>query len=670
MKKFKNKNIILGLIAILMVMSVGFVVNSYYVDSPKSSKPTYYSEALDRNFTEDGKVIYDENEKKLSVQDDTIATNLAKNKDNMITPSQQGWDGLKPATNIETTNKTKKDRVLITKGLEINKTAKVDSKGTEKAVADIKFYQEFEEDGVIKTIALGDTGTDGKLAIPQNKLVPGESYIVERVNTTETEPIKGKVDGVEKQFNEKRTPVYVDPEIRFLGEVEEDKLISYKDLREQIAKQNSLTNDTNLWGENTSETGAWLKFYNNKDKRLYYVAKTPIATSISKDNMKQLGLFDGVTVRLPEDPNNTQKMRSVIVRALSGEQNIKTVQNAEEITKRGSEWCNYIESIITPKSGSNTDYKLGNYDFSVDLNSNWLKEDKTGTKTFGEFRPIIQVGNCYDEACFDGEVEGTDFITYDKLITKIKENKNDPQTPFNIGTPTQLSGKEKDSGGNWLKIYDARENKTLYISKKPITYNLSWNSIYNAGAVYGLDMLNKDGTPKKSNLGFEQGIGVYEGNNTPPSEYKGKILTINGKNYIVRLLKGFNTSVNNGNPNIPSNGYQGEGITNHSEWNRYILPLVKAESGQRWGSSTKSKTFLEEELQDNTIQLAEYKWFGDLTSGNGERNWTQEFAENNRQYRAYRGYNNANNGAALSYSSNSNYTDYNRGFRPVLEEIN
>lgn len=89
---------------------------------------------------------------------------------------------------------------------------------------------------------------------------------------------------------------------------------------------------------------------------------------------------------------------------------------------------------------------------------------------------------------FLGEVKGTDFITYKELLDQIGSDS--------VGTPLDLGNDAKDNngektGGNWLKIYDAREEKTLYIAKKPITNNVSWGMLFNAGVVYGTDTLTQ-----------------------------------------------------------------------------------------------------------------------------------------------------------------------------------
>ena len=292
------------------------------------------------------------------------------------------------------------------------------------------------------------------------------------------------------------------------------------------------------------------------------------------------------------------------------------------------------------------------------------------------FRPVLEEipQNCYDGACFEGEVKGTDFITYDTLRKEIRQNGK-----YNIGSDLGL-GNDTDTGGNWLKTHDYKEGKTVYIAKKPLTNNVTWNQLCSAGVVFGLDQVNKDGTLKPQFKTPENCGGTY----------KPKIITKNNKIYIVRLLK--TTKENKPNENLTTDWQIFYTTTVlGSEWNRYILPLVK---DYRYGSNTfeqleeslkkgGKKGYLEDKNFD--IQLAEYNWFGDLILGtskelycyrgyiqknygdNGQYSWMQELTDDSS--RAIRG-----SGGIIGGAVNVNGTypitmeDY-YGFRPVLEEI-
>ncbi len=82
----------------------------------------------------------------------------------------------------------------------------------------------------------------------------------------------------------------------------------------------------------------------------------------------------------------------------------------------------------------------------------------------------------------------------------------------------------------WLKF--ALDNKTLYIAKKPYRRSTSWNQLNITGIVYG------------------------------------KEVTIQGKQYICRLIKGFNN-----NPANIANGTYDPEPTWGSEWNRLMYPI-------------------------------------------------------------------------------------------------
>ena len=261
---------------------------------------------------------------------------------------------------------------------------------------------------------------------------------------------------------------------------------------------------------------------------------------------------------------------------------------------------------------------------------------------------------------------------------------------------------DRPTGGNWLKIYDARGGKTLYIAKKPLTNGVSWDDLFKAGVVYGTDQIDiskiqPDGTIKQ------------EAPYTGDKGYKPKIIKIKDssgkeKTYIVRLLKGHNPNIYKGDPNKKITELKSKDVIQGSEWNRYILPLVK---DYRIGASTNNNDYIEEALRktkkqganipideylgdknDYTIQLASYNWFVDLTLGTdsstkpykyrgtyvknfgyyGQRSMTQEYFKYDN-YRSNRGGVNSNTGANYISCQYTKFPDDECGFRPVLEEI-
>lgn len=220
---------------------------------------------------------------------------------------------------------------------------------------------------------------------------------------------------------------------------------------------------------------------------------------------------------------------------------------------------------------------------------------------------------------FLGEVKGTDFITYDELLTEIGKQGS-------VGITLDL-GNDSTTGGNWLKIYDARLEKILYIAKKPITNYVSWETLN------GLGLVN------------------------------GKIVTIHAseqksKTYKVRLING----VLNGNSE--SKG---------SEWNRFILPLVKY-NRYGYGSTTQLEDALKEKFNDDyKIQITKYNWFGDLTVEDSNKGEYGQFTWTQMKYASFfnlRGSDRSYFGAASRSRSVTTVIGGFHGFRPVLEEIN
>lgn len=323
---------------------------------------------------------------------------------------------------------------------------------------------------------------------------------------------------------------------------------------------------------------------------------------------------------------------------------------------------------------------------------------------------------------FLGEVKGNNFITYNELLSEItdipedeiktKDGKNyegsnlkykrttsdNGVVDINIGNVLE-KGNNSSTGGNWLKIYDARKGKTLYIAKKPLTNYVSWDNLYKAGVVFGPEYINtKRGDPNLGKIKTKEELGEEIYNNfksfekrkievdyftkIPYGEYQAKIIEINKKRYIVRLLIGLNTVA----PNKPSSS--GLGVTGGSEWNRYIIPLVK---DYRYGKDSSDN--IEEELKsleniwnigessNFKTQLATYNWLVDLLlkpenstylgyNSKGDYSWTYEYETLNYYDKTNRGSYSSNQGAARAGSGDHRYSISSYGFRPVLEEIN
>lgn len=404
---------------------------------------------------------------------------------------------------------------------------------------------------------------------------------------------------------------------------------------------------------------------------------------------------------------------------------------AESLTK--SEVEGKTEDEIKQKLTCNTSYEK--------IYKNWVTKDNGELKIPTNELPLYNqtiietpdMKDTYNQIKLDiyvdpgnrflGEVKGKDFITYADLLKEIKDDgKHKIGSDLGLGNDTGKAKMGTDTGGNWLKIYDAREGKILYISKKPLTNYVSWQDLYKAGVVYGPDQVLDESGKLKTEIEFNIDEYIKDsssktGNKLPP--YKPKTVNFNGKTYLIRLLKGTSRPDPN-NTGITYRDYYSEEDLTKSEWNRYILPLTKHYRYGYWSSDdtdngTKRYTrYVGEELtkdkdgnryaipnSDETvnkenaytspkgwkIELSTYNWFGDLTLGayqtfwydgensdttgiysKGQYSWMQESLSGGER-RAFRGSGSLDYGAAGTNTLCPGSLYYYYGFRPVLEEI-
>ena len=286
-------------------------------------------------------------------------------------------------------------------------------------------------------------------------------------------------------------------------------------------------------------------------------------------------------------------------------------------------------------------------------------------------RDALLLNSAYDEMAFLGETKGTDFITYEKLIEDIIQEKN-----CYAGTPLEL-GKDTETGGNWLKFMDFKYKRngrprTFYVSKKPVTNNLSKTDIFNMGCLYGLDILKDNG-----DIDPRSKVADY---------YKPKFFEINNQRFIGRLLHG----AGNFGDCINKQEKLDYNKINCSEWYRTILPITRAyrfgvttfnlgehqnlDLKQGKGESMKKRVY--------NIELAQYDWFKDLNLGpentkngkigtKGQCNWVQENLMYSPKSSAALlfGSGSLEEGASSLSGAPDILKGTNFGFRPVLELI-
>jgi hypothetical protein len=202
------------------------------------------------------------------------------------------------------------------------------------------------------------------------------------------------------------------------------------------------------------------------------------------------------------------------------------------------------------------------------------------------------------EAGYFGEVADKDLITTAALSQLVG---------MNSGTLTA-------NNSTWLKFMHNR--KTLFVPKLPARYAVSWDMLYEAGLVYGID-----------------GPGPYVGSNGPVNQ--NKVIVIGGNAFVVRLMKGGDV-----NPATKPGG----------EFNDLMLKLwVSDPTGGNWDNQEAAALGL---------------------SGTGGLNWMQESPASNVNavggFRIFRsGQTQLTDVSASSVSSASGSF----GWRPVLELI-
>lgn len=208
---------------------------------------------------------------------------------------------------------------------------------------------------------------------------------------------------------------------------------------------------------------------------------------------------------------------------------------------------------------------------------------------------------------FFGEVTSDELITYNNLSTAIGLSAG--SSYYNLESL-------------WLKF--ALDGKILYVAKKPVRYNLSWNHISAANAVFGTASVN-----------------------------------ITESKFKVRLLKGVVTD-----PTTSVSGYD-PSETHGSEWNRLFYPV---HSGVHLGGGNPTP-----HTDPTALPFGSWAQYSDedlVISGalgygyNGVWGWCQETIDGTTS-RIIRG----KNGVTHVDTSINNGTGTVFGFRPVLELV-
>ena len=216
-------------------------------------------------------------------------------------------------------------------------------------------------------------------------------------------------------------------------------------------------------------------------------------------------------------------------------------------------------------------------------------------------------------------------------------------------------GSDFNNDTGWLKFYvgpDADCNadgvaKVVFIAKETLRYNLDWDSIYNAGAVYGTG-----------------DNGVADSGSPEPQDAQ---VTYDGYTFKVRLLTGSAADpATEGYGNMSCAEDHGAG----SEWNDLLYRVHTAVPdcgnvtvGMDGGYSTTYHGGPQDGDNWATYSNAELQiYYSD--AGNGTACWCQEQG-NNTARRVYRG----RHGVAFFGTNASDDTSSSYGWRPCLELV-
>ena len=219
---------------------------------------------------------------------------------------------------------------------------------------------------------------------------------------------------------------------------------------------------------------------------------------------------------------------------------------------------------------------------------------------------------------------------------------------------------------NWLKFI--WNGKILYYPKKPIRHSISWDHLYLKGCVYGTG--SNISTAEEYML--ENGISVdttaykvwvAEQTGGDSSVAQSAQVTINGKLYRVRLIRGTGEE-------LPTGNYgRDDAVGNENEWNRLILPLYTQTLDYSWSRVVDGSDDYSAYVNTTTPDWGTYYTDEDLVThysyGYGSYTWMQEITLSDLRWRVHRGYYGAS--ILVAGFSWNTYTYY--GLRLVLEEI-
>jgi len=218
-------------------------------------------------------------------------------------------------------------------------------------------------------------------------------------------------------------------------------------------------------------------------------------------------------------------------------------------------------------------------------------------------------------AGFFGEVPVTELITGDELATSIGLTQ----------------GTAQFSNEPWLKF--VLDDNIIYVAKKPYRHTLTWQSIYQSGAVYGT-----------GDNGYNPSVGnrIQDAN-----------IVVDGFSLDVTLLKGANSD-----PALYSGGWD-VAFTHNSEWNRLMYPIHSGIHTDNRNPSNPSVPYAQWATYSDNDLIMDYR------VGDGSLSWTQETPNSNTSNRLARG----RLGVTYVDSYAATSTNSTLGWRPALRLV-
>ena len=225
---------------------------------------------------------------------------------------------------------------------------------------------------------------------------------------------------------------------------------------------------------------------------------------------------------------------------------------------------------------------------------------------------------------FYGEVASTDFITGDALASAIGLS----------------AGTSQHNTSDWLKF--ASNGQVILVPKLTFRHSVSWEQIYQAGAVYGDD--------------------TNGSNPSGAARLQDAVVTVDGFDYRVRLLRGAGADPTVQGADGLWYGYDID-LSHGSEWNRLLYPIHSGVHTDANNPTTHS--------DPNATPFGSWASYSDAdllvhnSFGNGSYSWCQETNGDNTDNRVIRGY----NGVSFFFRNTATATNAFYGWRPALELV-